>query len=242
MAAGQRIDAQEGRGVPGLWRGPAQQRGQGVGMIEQTVAIGRKDLAIGTLRAIAVFAVVQAHGGLFERRAVAQALMDFIADKRWCVRQAQMPADLAQLLDFAQGRGQIEHAESGHAACFALQAQRIVQRLAQHLHATAQTDQFAAVTQMALQIILPAVGAQPSQIGAHRLGAGQYHHVGWRRRLRGRDEPKIDLGMQAQGIEIVVIGEPGIGRRDDREARCAGFENAAGARILGVEIEAVQVG
>ena len=31
LAAGQRIDTQERRGVPGLWRGPAQQRGQGVG-------------------------------------------------------------------------------------------------------------------------------------------------------------------------------------------------------------------
>ena len=98
-------------------------------MIEQTVAVGGKDLAIQTLRAIAATVIVQTHGGLFERRAVAQALMDFVADKRWCVRQAQMPADLAQLFGFAQGCGQIEHAESGHAACFALQAQRIVQRL-----------------------------------------------------------------------------------------------------------------
>jgi hypothetical protein len=65
---------------------------------------------------------------------------------------------------------------------------------------------------------LPALLAQPGQVGLHGLGAGQHDQVGRRHALAGADPAEVHLRMQAQGVEVGVIGDARIYRRDDAQA------------------------
>ena len=114
---------------------------------------------------------------------------------------------------------------------------------AQHLVAAAQADHLAAVTQVLADRLLPAPRAQPVEVGTHRLGTGQHDQVGGRRRFARPDPAEIDLRMQAQRVEIVVVGGARIGRGNHLQFRI--LLVADGRRrngILGIEHQAVQIG
>ena len=114
-------------------------------------------------------------------------------------------------------------AEPFTAARFVLQSLRIVNGLAQHLEATADADHLAAVAQMALQVVIPALLFQPGEVGAYVLAAGEDHQIGGWCCFIGRNEFHCDAGMVAQGIEIGVVADP----RQDRDNDVHGCTSVA---------------
>ncbi len=70
-------------------------------------------------------------------------------------------------------------------------------RGAEHLQATADTQDTSTKSVMAQDAIEPALVAQKLQIGTGRLGAGQDHQVRRRQRVARADELEIDVGLQA---------------------------------------------
>ena len=114
---------------------------------------------------------------------------------------------------------------------------------AEHLVAAAQADHLAAVAQVARHRRIPALHAQPVEVAAHRLGAGEHDQVGRRQGLAGLDPGKIDLRMQAQRIEVVVVGGARIGQRDGAQfCRFLAVDRGGRDRVLGVEHQPVQIG
>jgi hypothetical protein len=62
---------------------------------------------------------------------------------------------------------------------------------------------------------LPSPGAQPVEVGLHGFGAGQDDQVARRHRHRARaDQRKSTSGCKAQRVEVVVVGDARVGRRD----------------------------
>ena len=59
---------------------------------------------------------------------------------------------------------------------------------------------------MARNCHVPALGDQPSQIGAHGFGAGQDDQIGCRNGLIRPDEAKVDLRVQTQGVGPFSVG------------------------------------
>ena len=103
----------------------------------------------------------------------------------------------------------------------ALDAVGIGDAAAEHLIATTEAQQATAAPKMRLDVDIPTLSAELRQIGACRFGARQQHQIGIaRQRPTGLDNHQIDIGLGAQRIEIVEIGDP-------REAR---HGNANGAR------------
>ena len=160
-------------------------------------------------------------------------------------RQVREPAaQVAQLLVLLEHGVHLEQAQPGHGAGRAFEAERIGELAAEHLEAAADADHLAAVAQVAADRRLPALGAQPGEVGLHALGAGQHDQVGGRDRLPGADPAEIHLRVQAQRVEVGVVGDARIHRRDhaQRGRARAHVCGAVGERVLGVEEEPVQVG
>jgi hypothetical protein len=102
---------------------------------------------------------------------------------------------------------------------------RIGDRPAEHLVAAAQAEHRAAAPDMGGNVDVPALLAQERQVGDGRFRAGQQHQVGVAGQRPARPE-QVDrhVGLGAQRVEIVEIGDPRQERHDDadRPARPAG--------------------
>ena len=108
--------------------------------------------------------------------------MDLIAtDGR--VLHAQRALNIQQLLAALQFRAHIKPAKPSALSCRPFDAKWIGDGSSEHLKSAAHTQQFSAVAQVALQVLLPAMRAQPVQVGAHVLRAWQNHQIGRRRTL-----------------------------------------------------------
>ena len=112
----------------------------------------------------------------------------------------------------------------------------------EHLQAATNTDQFAAIAQMAAKRLFPAHFTQPLQIVAHGLGARQDDQVGRRHRIVRPDKGKIDLRMKAQRVKIIMVGNARIGRGDDFQPRPGLRLLVPWHRIFRIEIQAMQIG
>ena len=73
---------------------------------------------------------------------------------------------------------------------------RVVNLPAEHLQAATNTQNLAAVAQVAGDGDVPALLAQPREIGAHTLGARQDDQVARRYRLARPDEGQLHLRVQ----------------------------------------------
>ena len=89
---------------------------------------------------------------------------------------------------------------------------------------------------------IPAVGREPLPIGAYVLGAGQHDEIGPARTLARPDPLQVDTRLQAQGIEVGVVGNTRQRRHLHHERRGVIAALIAGDGVLGVEIEPVQPG
>jgi hypothetical protein len=189
----------------------------------------------------AVVAFGQLNHGARQARAGADAGMDFITlDGR--TFQGQMAADAVQLFFRAQFGFDCQQAQAGAAAGHALDAQGIMDRLSQHLETAADADHLAAIAQVAQQRGFPAAGAQPLQVGAHVLAAGQDDQVGRGNSFAHADKLQIHVGMQAQGVEIGVIADARQARHDDAEFFSGESRHGPGQRVLGFQVKIVEIG
>ena len=153
-----------------------------------------------------------------------------------------MTTHIPKLLFAFQRRFGIQKTQAGCRAAPAFETERIVNRPPQHLVAATQADEFAAVAQMAGDGLIPALSAQPVEVGTHRLGTGQDDQIGGRQGFAGADPAEIDFGVQTQRVEVVVIRSPRVGRRDDFQFwRLFAVDRSRRDRILGIEHQAMQV-
>src|ERR1700744_3712230 len=105
--------------------------------------------------------------------------MDLVAaHRRLTKRQSALGVD--EGLVRCQGRFIVEPSETALGTHFALDAIGVMQRTPEHLHATADADDLAAIAQVPLKIAFPSVRPQPAQVTLHALAAGQYDEVGCR--------------------------------------------------------------
>jgi len=86
--------------------------------------------------------------------------MDFVAGHEGIVEQ-QSTFDPMQLFFRFQRGFKVQKAEARTAARFAFQTCRVMDPAPQHLKAAANADDFAAVAQMAMDIFIPTLFAQP---------------------------------------------------------------------------------
>ena len=92
--------------------------------------------------------------------------------------------------------------------------------VAEHLETAADADDLAAVTQMPADRRLPALLAQPGEVGAHALRAWQDDEIGRREIPAGADEVQFDLGVQAEGVEVGAVAQAGeAGDQDSQTGR-----------------------
>ena len=166
--------------------------------------------------------------------------MYFVAGDRR-IRQGQCAGHVLQRFLGGQRRLVVQPAQAVDTAGRAFQPERVVQCVAEHLQAAADANQLAAVTQMPADCCFPALRAQPRQIGLHGFRSGQNDQIAGGRRFVRADEAEIDFRMKAQRVEVVVIGNARVGRRDDAQFRCVFFPGIARQCVFGVEVEAVQI-
>ena len=89
---------------------------------------------------------------------------------------------------------------------------------AEHLVAAAEADQLAAVAQVLLIAASQPCARSQARSALHGLGAGQDDQVAGRDRLARPDPAEVDLRVQAQRVEVVVVGDAREDRRDDLAA------------------------
>src|SRR5205085_7852772 len=116
--------------------------------------------------------------------------VDFIARNR--LAGGEVAGNVAQLLAALEHRLELEQAQSSAAARRAFHTLPVVDRLAEHLHAAAKTDDFSAIAQVANKRLVPSLSAQEVEVGAYVLAAGQQHEIGRRQRLPGADQAHLD--------------------------------------------------
>jgi hypothetical protein len=147
------------------------------------------------------------------------AKVDFVAGHGRCTRQAhRWPLTLRSCFSLSSVVIDIP-ARPAPACCrLAFQAERIVDVEAEHLVAAAQADHLAAVAQVLVNRRRPALLAQPVEVGAHRLGAGQDDQVG---------RPAAFRPGRSSGNRLPDAGAAGRGRCGwkcaDRPARRFSF-------------------
>ena len=92
---------------------------------------------------------------------------------------------------------------------------------AKHLIAAAEPEHVAAAANMRLDVDVPALRAQKDEIADGGFAAGKNDDFGLGgNRLARPDEDQLDVGLHAQRIEIVEIGDAGENRhRDDSRGR-----------------------
>src|ERR1700693_133454 len=142
-----------------------------------------------------------------QSRSVADAGVDFVSGNPRGP-DLQGSTDIAQLLAPIQNGIEFQPTEARTVARGTFQSLGITDAPAEHLEATADADQLAAVAKMAMQVVIPPLRTQPRQIGPDTLRAGQNDDIGRGRRAAGPDESQIDLWMSAERIKIGVIADP----------------------------------
>jgi len=91
-------------------------------------------------------------------------------------------------------------------------------------------------------VVVPALLSEPFAVGTGALAAGEDDEVGTGFGLVGADELEVHLGVQAQGVEVVVVAHAWQCGDDDVE--CALLRVGAGEAdaVFGVQDQALQVG
>ncbi|CAB5603692.1 Uncharacterised protein [Pseudomonas aeruginosa] len=117
-----------------------------------------------------------------------------------------------------------------------------MQALAEHLQAAADPQQATAVAQVTEDRLVPATLAQRREVGAHALRAGQDDQVRRRQRLAGADEAQLDLGVQAQRIEIGVVADPRQHRHHHLQARPDLGRLARVDGVLRLQVQVADIG
>ena len=109
-----------------------------------------------------------------------------------------------------------------------------MQPAAEHLVAAADRHQLAAVTQVAAAPA-PSLGAQPGESAWTALEPGSTIRSAGGMACPGPTE--IHLRVQAQRVEVGVVGDARIDRRDQR-SRASSCRAGVGQRVLGIEEQA----
>ena len=116
-------------------------------------------------------------------------------------------------------------------------------RRSQHLKAAAQADELAAVAQVARNRLVPPVRAQPGEVGAHVLAAGQDDEIGGGNGFIRADKAQRHLRVQTQRIEIRVVTDARQHRHDHAQTSWSSYRfRISRQRVFGFEMQAVQVG
>ncbi|EXI92521.1 MAG: hypothetical protein AW12_00504 [Candidatus Accumulibacter sp. BA-94] len=180
--------------------GPGEQRSQGRWRVEEAVAVGAEHLAV--FRQRAVRAPAEHRRRPLQGLAAGDAHVDAIAAqrRRAGTGQQQTAADILESLLGGQRRLAVQPAKPRSAAGGPLESKRVVQLAAEHLQAATDADEFAAVAQVPANRLFPALGAQPGEVGLHRLRSGQDDQLAGRRPVVGPDEAEIDLRVKAQRV------------------------------------------
>jgi hypothetical protein len=110
----------------------------------------------------------------------------------------------------------------------AFESERIVQLAAEHLQAAADADQLAAVAQVATDRFLPALRAQPREVGLYRFRARQHDQVagGWR--SLGPTKRKSTSGWKRSGSRSLWFEMRGYTGDTTRSAAPPCFRSARG--------------
>ena len=134
---------------------------------------------------------------------------------------------LGQGLVAAEHGLDVEQPETGHPGGLALDAIGIGDALAQHLIAAADAEHRAAAAMVGRDVDIPALFPQEGEIGDGRLGPRQDDEVSVpRQRIARRHHVDGDVGLGAQGVEIVEIG-------DAREHRHGDADRPVGRLVAG---------
>ena len=135
--------------------------------------------------------------------------MDFVAFNFLSAGQMGR-GDTDQGLVGEQGCFDVEEAQPVNTSGFALEALGIVDFAAEHLVAAAKAKHAAAPSDMGLEVNVPTLCPQSGEVSHGGFGAGnddQARIAG--NRLVSPQEADRNTGFQAQGIEIIEIGNAG---------------------------------
>mmetsp|Transcript_4896 Transcript_4896/g.15809 ORF Transcript_4896/g.15809 Transcript_4896/m.15809 type:complete len:370 (+) Transcript_4896:2614-3723(+) len=192
---------------------------------EQAMDIAARDQPVGAHRALAA-SIGQASERLFGIGTARLPHMDFIALE---ARAQRLARHLAQHLVATNHRFDIQQAKPRNLARRPLNPLRVGNPAAQHLIAAAQAEHGPPPSHMGEDIDLPSFAPQKGHIGQSRLRSGQHDHRRIGDRLARRDHHQLDTRFEAQGIEIVEIGDARGNRAGNDEvvslAHRAAFED-----------------
>ena len=228
--------------------GPVQPVPEHRGFIEQAVQVSAHDLVVLANRTVIesilpVFDVVQSEQRI-SGVALGQSGVDFVSAYLQAFTD-QFAGHVAQGLVAVQRGFLRQQAEPRAGTRGRLDRVRVVNPLAEHLVAATNADQFTAVTQVPLDLSIPALFAQPGEITAHVFAARQHDQIG-RVELRSvAHELAIDLRMHAQHVEIGVIACARIHRYHDLQnllVEIALQRLALRDAVFGLDMQVVHVG